>query len=165
VQREKQECQLRRKNVGSNLRREQLNRKTVRKWNCSKGGKCRKRASSNTGRKEDQSQIHFHFKPYIEMNLIKSPTKLFIHCWTCVPIFFGIFALLTEDQFLDDSVELFLKTGRFVRAVNNKTVVLDVKLGLGSQFISKIFSRVYKYKIRDKYWLYLQTTSFFLNVY
>ena len=51
---------------------------------------------------------------------------------------FGIVAVLAKDKFLDESVEHILQFGGVVRAVDDVAVVLEVKLGLRTQFTSKV---------------------------
>jgi hypothetical protein len=58
-------------------------------------------------------------------------------------ICFRILTLRTENKFFNESIQHVLQLIRLMRPIDNVTVILNIKLGLGSQLTTKIFGGIY----------------------
>ena len=56
---------------------------------------------------------------------------------------FRIFAAGTEYKFLDENIKHLLQLDSFVSTVDDKTIILQIKLRLGTQFATKKLCRVW----------------------
>jgi hypothetical protein len=63
--------------------------------------------------------------------------------WIDLQICFGILTFGTENKFFNESIQHVLQLIRLMRSIDNVTVILNIKLGLGSQLTTKIFGGIY----------------------
>ena len=58
-----------------------------------------------------------------------------------------VVAILTQNEFSNKSVQHVLQFGSIMGSIYDVTIILEIKLGLSSQFTSKVFCRIWN---RDK---------------